>query len=200
MIENLSDQDGTPGRESGGGLLERLGRVGAGADRNEEPAAEPQVAAAPAPLPLPETWNLAGAVLCVGARGPLDDAVAAALAQVMVKHGFGAIAVGHEMLSKTRIAELPVDNARLVCLSCLDGGSAAYLRFILRRLSRRSDRVPILVGAWWRQAGEGGADLPDPDAIAGRDSVSTLAEVVAHALRLASPQDAEGAAPGAAAP
>lgn len=205
VIENLSDQDGEAAPESGAsGLQERLGRVGA--DPDAEPAAEPQEAPAPvslpapSPLPVPDAWDRPGAVLCVGGRGPLDDAAAAALAQVMGKHGFGAIAVGYEMLSKARIAELPVDDARLICLSCLDGSSAAYLRFILRRLRRRSGRVPILCGAWWRQAGQGGADTAGPDALAGQDSVPTLAEAVAHALRLASPQDAEAVAPGAAAP
>ncbi len=205
VIENLSDQDGDAAPESGAsGLLERLGRVGG--DPDAEPAAEPQEAPAPVslpappPLPVPDAWNRPGAVLCVGGRGPLDDAAAAALAQVMGKHGFGALAVGYEMLSKARIAELPVDDARLVCLSCLDGSSAAYLRFILRRLRRRSGRVPILCGAWWRQAGQGGANTAGPDALAGQESVPTLAEAVAHALRLASPQDAEAVAPGAAAP
>lgn len=205
VIENLSDQDGEAAPENAAsGLLERLGRVGA--DRDAEPAAQPQEAPtsvslpAPSALPVPDAWNRPGAILCVGVRGPLDDAAATALAQVMGKHGFGAVAVGYEMLSKARMTELPVDDARLVCLSCLDGSSAAYLRFILRRLRRRSGRVQILCGAWWRQAGQGGAGTAGPDALAGQDSVSTLAEAVAHALRLASPQDGEAVAPGAAAP
>ena len=104
------------------------------------------------------------------------------------KHGFGAVAESHEMLSKSRIAELALDDARLVCLSCLDGSSAAYLRFVLRRLHRRSARVPVLVGAWWRQtARQRSADDGDRrDDAQGRDTVSTLADALVYGARLAS--------------
>ncbi|WP_237478225.1 AI-2E family transporter [Lichenibacterium dinghuense] len=130
---------------------------------------------------LPEGWRQPGAVVCVGGRGPLDDAVAAALVQLLEKRGFGAAAAPHDMLGKGRIAALPLDGARLVVLSCLDGGSPAYLRFALRRLHRRRPEVPLLVGAWWRRSGAAEGDAAD-----GRDAVASLAAAVERAGAIAS--------------
>ena len=95
------------------------------------------------------------------------------------------------MLAKASIGRLPLDHVRLVCLSCLDGSSAAYLRFILRRLGRRNDTVPVLIGAWWRKGSAAGAGH---DPAAGHESVSTLAEAVGFAVRLASSAAANDAA------
>ena len=153
VIENLSDHDGT--LPADGGVLDDL----------------------------PEDWHRPGAVVCVGGRGPLDDAVAGALVQLLEKRGFGAAAFPHDVLGLARIAGLPLDDARLVVLSCLDGGSAAYLRFALRRLYRRRPDVPLLVGAWWRR---GGAEGAEGHAVEGRDAVATLTAAVECAAALAS--------------
>lgn len=139
---------------------------------------------------VPDDWRRAGAVVCIGARGPLDDAVAGALAQLLAKRGFGAVASPHEALGKARIAALPLDDARLVVLSCLDGGGAAHLRFALRRLHRRRPDVPSLVGAWWRHGGAAGAaGRGSADAAEGRDAVSTLTAAVERAAAMASNRD-----------
>lgn len=131
---------------------------------------------------LPEAWRRPGAVVCVGARGPLDDAAAGALVQLLEKRGFGAVAASHDGIGKGRIAGLPIDDARLVVMSCLDGGSGAYLRFALRRLHRRRPDVPLLVGAWWRRTGIARAES---DAAEGRDAVASFDEAVARAVALA---------------
>jgi hypothetical protein len=131
---------------------------------------------------LPEAWRRPGAVVCVGGRGPLDDAVAGALVQLLEKRGFGALAAAHEGIGKGRIAGLPIDDARLVVMSCLDGESGAYLRFALRRLHRRRPDVPLLVGAWWRRTG---VTRPEGDAAEGRDAVASLGEAVERAAALA---------------
>jgi predicted PurR-regulated permease PerM len=44
---------------------------------------------------LPGSWRADGAVLCVAGRGPLDEAASAILADVLRKHGFGAVVVPH---------------------------------------------------------------------------------------------------------
>ena len=141
----------------------------------------------------PAEWTRPGAVLCLGGRGPLDDAVAAALVQRLVAQGFGAVAAPHDMLGTTKIPGLAIDDARLVILSCLDGSSAAYLRFALRRLHRRKPDVPLLVGAWWRRAAAAREDAPpdveDSDAAGEREAVATLSDAVAYAIRLASPKE-----------
>ena len=188
VVENLSEQD-RPDQKDGPPqtLMARLGR-----ERNEAD----QAPTAPASLEpelcaLPEAWTTPGAVLCIGSRGPLDDAASAVLAQVLGRHGFGAEALSYEMLAKANIDRLPLDHVRLICLSCLDGSSAAYLRFILRRLGRHTVAVPILIGAWWRK---GTAAETGPDPTAGYESVSTLAEAVGFAVRLASPAATNDAA------
>ncbi len=154
VVENLSEHDAAPPDD------------GAGAQE------------------IPHDWRRPGAVVCVGQRGPLDDAVAAALVQLLEKRGFGAAAFPHDALGKARVDALPVDDARLVVLSCLDRGSAAALRFALRRLHRRRPDVPVLVGAWWRQ-GDGAAAQRATDAAEGRDAVATLTAVVEHAVAMA---------------
>ncbi len=154
VVENLSEHDAAPPAD--GGALDDV----------------------------PEEWRRPGAVVCVGGRGPLDDAVAGALVQLLEKRGFGAASFPHGVLGKARIAGLPLDGARLVVLSCLDGGSAAHLRFALRRLHRRRPDVPLLVGAWWRRGG--GEEGAEGHAVEGRDVVPTLTAAVERAAALAS--------------
>ena len=177
---------------------DRQGRIAAStlevvenlADHGAAPATADREAAA-AEAPLPEAWRRPGAVLCIGSRGALDDAAAAALAQLLGRRGFGAAATTHDMLNKARIGGLALDDTALVVLSSLDGSSPAYLRFALRRLERRKPGVPLLVGAWWRRAAgdpeTSGPPTPEPDAAEGRDAVASLDEALDHALRLARP-------------
>ena len=192
VVENLSDHDDAPegkGRPSAGSLMERIGS----AARRSPNGPEGDGGVIPAPA-LPEAWRQPGAVLCIGGRGPLDDAAAGALAQLLGKHGLGATAASFEMLTRARLSELDLEAASLVCLSCLDGGSAAFLRFLLRRLTRRGAATPVLIGAWWRQADPPAAAGDPPasrdamvrrDAAENHDAVSTLAEAVTFALRMA---------------
>ena len=142
VIEDLDEEEapedkgGTPWRDR------LLGRGAEDQDREHDPAP---------PLPAP-AWQRDGAVLCIGGRGPLDDCAALMLAQILNHRGIGARSERHTALSKSAIATLDVANTRLICLSCLDGSSSAYLRFALRRLRRHAPGAKILIGAWWRQA------------------------------------------------
>ena len=140
VIEDL--EDGDAGDDRGGPARWRDRLLG----RNEENKPE-----FPSPPPGP-AWQRRGAVLCIGGRGPLDDCAALMLAQVLVHRGLGAQAESYTTLSKSAIEALDVSNTRLICISCLDGSSAAYLRFALRRLGRHAPRAKILVGAWWLQS------------------------------------------------
>ena len=160
---------------------------------DQEEASDPLPEAAGPRKRFPEAWRRSGAVLCIGGRGPLDDAVAGAAAQLLAKRGFGAIAASHDGLRRTEVDRLPIDDARLVLLSCLDGAGTAFLRFALRRLHRRRPGVPVLVGAWWRR---NGAD-DEGDAAEGRDAVATLAEAVERAVAMA---EADATAPETSGP
>lgn len=145
VIEDL-DEEETAG-ERGGPARWRDRLLGRDGSDRPEPAP-------PAPGP---TWRREGAVLCIGGRGPLDDCAALMLAQLLEHRGIGARAESHATLSKAAIGALDVANTRLICLSCLDGSSSAYLRFALRRIRRRAPEAKILIGAWWLQAAQGAA-------------------------------------------
>jgi predicted PurR-regulated permease PerM len=155
-LEVVEDMDlSTPATESHGKLLfwqvdHRKGEEQKNANGDRPTGLVPDEVLPEEP---PPHLRREGSVLCVGARGPLDDAAATMLAQVLVGHGIGARADAHTRLSKAEIGSLEVAGVELIILSTLDGSSPAFLRFILRRLRRRAPKATILIGAWWRRSG-----------------------------------------------
>jgi predicted PurR-regulated permease PerM len=128
------------------------------------PRTPPTPLVAPPEEELPEAWRGAGGVICLGGRGPLDDAAAAMLAQLLRKHGLGARVEQHEALARTAIQSLDVSGAGAICVSYMEEtGSPAHLRFLLRRLRQRAPQARIVVGLWAMENGEtwdrGGADV-----------------------------------------
>ena len=148
---------------------------GQGKPDEDAPSAVDDLAVAPA-------WRHDGAILCIGARGPLDDCGALMLAQVLDKRGLGARAESYASLSKAAIGALDVSKARLICLSCLDGSSSAYMRFALRRVKRHAPRAKILIGAWWLQSDEPGS-LPSGLSDDGHAITEPLATTIVDAVR-----------------
>ncbi len=103
-------------------------------------------AAEPAPE-LAAEWEGETPVLCLAGRGPLDEAAAMILAQLLGKHGLNARVLPHVAASRTRIDTLPVEGVAMVCLAYLElSGTPAHLRNLLRRLRQRLSDQPILVG------------------------------------------------------
>lgn len=104
---------------------------------------------APQAADLPETWRGPDAVLCIGGRGPLDDAAAAMAAQLLRKHGLGARIVQHDSVARSSIAALDAGRAGAICVAYMaETGSAAHLRFLLRRLRQRAPRARIVLALW----------------------------------------------------
>jgi predicted PurR-regulated permease PerM len=98
---------------------------------------------------LPENWRGEGAVLCVAGRGPLDEAAAAMLAQLLSKHGLGSRVEPHHAVSRAGIAGLDVTGVAMVCISYLEiTGTPSHLRYLLRRVRQKVPGAPILVGLW----------------------------------------------------
>jgi predicted PurR-regulated permease PerM len=98
---------------------------------------------------LPAQWRLDAAVLCLAGRGPLDEAAASMLAQLLRKHGVGSQLVPHEAVSRNRIGSLPVAGVAMICISYLEiSGHPAHLRYLLERLRQRLPGVAVLVGLW----------------------------------------------------
>jgi predicted PurR-regulated permease PerM len=108
-----------------------------------------------APLPhvaqadLSAAWQGACPVLCIAGRGPLDDAVAVMLAQLLRKHGLGARTLPHDAVSRDSIGELDTDGVALVCISYLTiSGSPTHLRYMIRRIRQRLPNATVIVGLW----------------------------------------------------
>jgi hypothetical protein len=103
----------------------------------------------PPPESLPEAWRQPGAVMCLAGRGPLDEAAATMLAQLLGKHGLGTQVIPHQSVSRSAIMGLDVTGVQMVCISYLEiSGTPAHLRYLLRRLRQRLPGVPVLVGLW----------------------------------------------------
>ncbi len=104
---------------------------------------------APPPPDLAPGWQGATPVLCLAGRGPLDDAPAAMLAQLLGKHGLGARAAPYAAASRDAIAQMDMQGVAMVCISYLDiSGTPSHLRYLLRRLRQRAPGVRVLVGLW----------------------------------------------------
>ena len=120
------------------------------------PPAERDLPRRPAPesrLPgraqLPDAWSSEAPVLCLAGRGPLDEAAATILAQLLRKHDLGARILSFEQAARENIAALDTGGVAMVCISYLEiTGSPAHLRYLLRRLRDRLPGAPVLVGLW----------------------------------------------------
>ncbi|MBV8617157.1 MAG: AI-2E family transporter, partial [Acetobacteraceae bacterium] len=94
-------------------------------------------------------WQTETPVLCVAARGLLDEAAAEMLVQLLDKHDIGARTVSREAVSRGQIGALDARDAAMVCILYVDmAGSPANLRPLVRRLRQRCPNAAMLVGVW----------------------------------------------------
>jgi predicted PurR-regulated permease PerM len=97
---------------------------------------------------LAPEWQADTPVLCVAGRGPVDEAAAIMLAQLLEKHGLRARVVSADAIAISNISRLETSGIVMVCLSYLDTGSPAHMRYAIRRLRRKLPRAQILLGCW----------------------------------------------------
>jgi predicted PurR-regulated permease PerM len=97
---------------------------------------------------LKPEWRSQTPILCVGGRGPLDEAVAAILAQLLAKHGLAARVEGAEAVSSPNVFRLDTEGIALVCVCYLDNASTASMRYTIRRLRRKLPNAIMLLGSW----------------------------------------------------
>jgi hypothetical protein len=165
------------------------------------PVADPPLRGAQARVPphlaaLPPGWAGDAPVLCVGGRGPLDDAVAAMLSQVLTKHGLPARMAQHDTVSRAALPALDVQDVALVLISYMEAtGSPAHLRSLLRRLRARLPRAKLVLCLWASELPpEPGRDLRTIEGF--DDFGTTLRDVVTLCVEAAQRYSAgEGAAP-----
>jgi predicted PurR-regulated permease PerM len=93
-------------------------------------------------------WRAETPVLCVAGRGPLDEAIAIMLAQLLEKHGLCARVDGVDAIARTNILHLETSGVAMVCVSYLDASSPAHMRYTIRRLRRRLPQARIMLGCW----------------------------------------------------
>jgi hypothetical protein len=141
-------------------------------------------AAAGATLPeLPPSWR-GTAVLCVAGRGPLDEAAALLLVDMLAKYGITARVVSPEETSGAQIDQLDTAGVQVACVSYLEPGTYKNARYQVRRLRRRMPDVPVIAIFWG--IGSDTARYLDSVEATESDVVSTgLKETVEHVLAFA---------------
>ena len=133
---------------------------------------------APATDRLAPNWRGSAPVLCLAGKGPLDEAAATILAQLLDKHGLVAKVAGHEAASRRGIATLDLSGVALVCVSSLEiSGTPANLHYLVRRLRQRGPGVQILVGLWPAE-GQGADDARLKAAVGADAYAANLGEAV----------------------
>jgi predicted PurR-regulated permease PerM len=106
-------------------------------------------APADATPPPPAGWREDGAILCIPARGQLDDLAAKMAMQVLQGAGFGARCDTNLILGARQAAPETLAHVRLVCLSVLEQGSSpSAIRYLLRRIARQMPNAVAVVGLW----------------------------------------------------
>jgi predicted PurR-regulated permease PerM len=143
---------------------------------------------------LSPAWQSPLPVLCAAGRGPLDEAVAAMLAQLLGRHGLNARIENAEAIASGSVLRLETTGIVLICLSYLDVSSAAHVRYAIRRLRRKLPQATILVGCWASDADKGTiGDMVKADVV-----VTKLREALAYAVQAAgtgAPLASAGASP-----
>jgi predicted PurR-regulated permease PerM len=101
------------------------------------------------PDALPPGWRSQAPVLCIAGRGPLDEAAASMLSQLLHKNGLKARVLKHAAASRVHVGVLEGEGVAMVCLCYLEiGGAPSHLRYLLRRLRQRLPTAKLLVGLW----------------------------------------------------
>nr|WP_201833938.1 AI-2E family transporter [Microvirga zambiensis] len=133
-------------------------------------------------------------ILCIAGQSPVDEAAALMLAQVLTKHGLKARVESAASLSVQAVARIDDAGIAMVCLSYLDAGSPAHMRYAVRRLRRKMPRARILLGCWV-EGMDAAAAVALREAARADLVATTLREAVALSVQLAR-AEATGASRG----
>ena len=87
-------------------------------------------------------------VLCVGARGSLDDVAAAILAQLLNRRGIGARSLTSSDMEHGTLSRLDMTGVSIVVLSYMNEDSIPHAKYLIRRLRRRAPKIKVIVGFW----------------------------------------------------
>ncbi len=158
------------------------------------PRTAPVERAPPSAEALAHVWPGQTPILCLGGRGPLDDAAASMMCQLLNKHGLPARMAGHETASRSALASLDVSGISLVLVSYLEPtGSPAHLRVLCRRLRRGLPHAVLVLGLWGSDA-EADPERDLRDAARTDATATSLREALAVCIEAAHRAIDEGAA------
>ena len=119
-------------------------------------------------------------ILCAGARGNLDDAAAAMLAQLLERKGASVRLLPHDAVESAGLRDIDLGDPAAVVLSYLNDDSLAHARFLVRRLRRRLPNARIIVGLWMFAPEDAGRRNPTEATRA--DKVATSLEEAMQAV------------------
>jgi predicted PurR-regulated permease PerM len=137
----------------------------------------------PPPAELPPGWQNSP-VLCVAGRGPLDEAAALLLVDMLGKSGIGARVVSSDETSATNIRDLDCHGVQMACVSYLEPGTFKNARYQVRRLRARLPGVPVMA-IFWGLAGDNSRYLDGIEATECDIVTTGLKETVQHVLTFA---------------
>ncbi len=115
-----------------------------------------------------------GLTISAGARGALDDAAAAMLAELVERRGGDVRLLPWQALRAANLKDADLHGAEVVVLSYMNADSLAHARFLVRRLRRKLPDAAIVVG-FWTFAPED-RERRDPLKATGADAVVTSLE------------------------
>ena len=98
------------------------------------------------------TGKSAGPVLCIGGRGPLDEAAASLLVNLLEERGMAVRVIASSEVSASAISGLDFGNAPTVCLCYLDPGNLARARYMMRRIQRHIPKATFVAMFWGLQS------------------------------------------------
>lgn len=151
----------------------------------DEEQNEDGVAAAPE---LPAVGN--SHVLCIGARGALDDAAAAILADLLRRGGADTRLLRHDSLRAAVLGETDLGSPEVAMLSYMNTDSLAHARLLVRRLRRRLPDTKVVLCFWTFSPAE--MERRDPATATRADAVAiTLEEAMVKIGELAGQHEAE---------
>jgi len=135
---------------------------------------------------LPPGWRNAARepVLCVAGRGPLDEAGALLLVDMLGKYGIEARVVSSDETSATNIRGLDCEGVQLTCVSYLEPGTFKNARYQVRRLRKHMPGVPVMA-LFWGLAGDNSRYLDGIEATECDIVTTGLKETVQHIITFA---------------
>ena len=98
-----------------------------------------------ASAPISPQWTSPRSILCIPGSSQLDEAAALALAQILRRRGYGAIAEKADALSMSKLFSLDVSDASLICICYVERPSRARIQYAARRLIKKGHGAPVIL-------------------------------------------------------